>query len=61
MAVSVADSDAEGLEDGTAPPDLWDYSPFDAVDVLTPIGQYEQFRNQALRLVNRKPQWVPIN
>ena len=32
MAVSVADSDAEGLEDGTAPPDLWDYSPFDAVD-----------------------------
>jgi len=31
------------------------------VEVLTPIGQYERFRNRPLRLVNRKPQWVPID
>jgi NADPH:quinone reductase-like Zn-dependent oxidoreductase len=29
--------------------------------LFTPIGQYERFRNRALRLVNRKPQWVPID
>ena len=29
--------------------------------MFTPVGQYEKLRNRALRLVNRKPQWVPIN
>jgi len=30
-------------------------------DVLTPVCQYERFRNRALRLINWKTQWLPIN
>jgi hypothetical protein len=31
------------------------------VVLFTPVGQYEKLRNRPLRLVNRKPQWVPID
>jgi hypothetical protein len=33
----------------------------DSFDLLTPVCQYERFRNRALRLINRDPLWLPIN
>jgi len=29
--------------------------------LLTPVCQYERFRNRPLRLINRDPLWLPIN